>query len=394
MTTQLRSITFATSVLLGVAFVSPVEAQTDACKGYRLVDIGEHTKWSLAFAISNDGRATGTAAGDAAPDLEHAFRTLPSGLIDAASILPTDTDGARTFGFAISSTGAVAGASSQLGMPYWHLGSPGSLFYDRQSLPGTSQGFVRGMDDGGWSVGEWIGLGGREAVLWYDPFTRDRLAPWLGNPLQSVAYDINNRAEIVGWKDDGGFLFDMRSWRLVALGGFVPAAISDTGRVAGYIWDQSGKTWSRRAAVYADLNGNGVAESYEFTTFGTPIGARDSRATAINAAGVAVGYNADIRPRIEEDYLGLEWSIGRGAMLFTKGTATELSTLVVGGVGNWVLTKAWGINDWGQIVGEMRSTILSPTNFPQTHAFRLDPVCGWDDRWQDVLGKAGVRPRE
>jgi probable HAF family extracellular repeat protein len=161
--------------------------------------------------------------------------------------------------------------------------------------------------------------------------------------LYSVATGINNAGQVVGHSFltglsvDHAFLYDGSTLNdLGTLGGrdSAASAINNAGQVVG---DSTTAEGSSHAFLY-DANG--------MIDLGTLPGGGDSTATAINDAGQAVGYAAVS-------------AIVVHAFLYDGGTLTDLGTLG----GN--LTRAFGINNLGQVVG-------SASTSSGTHAFFYD----------------------
>lgn len=378
---RLGALTLAATAAVSLTLKTPLAAPAPGfCRVYTLVDLGPGSGFSKAWAINNNGQVTGTFAYP--NQLERAYRTAPNSPVDAAALLPVPSGANRGFGLAIDQFGSVAGISTgRVHAALWHLGLRGGTNVD--TPPFGEQSAVRGMDEAGWSVGERLTSGPDgtapltfQATLWYDPWTSTALTSWIGNPKHSGATDINGRAEIVGWADGNGFLFDMPRWRHLVLPSFIPSVITDDGLVAGTHWQTIDGSLRRRAALFQDMDDDGIADPDEFTVLDALSGQHESRVTAINRAGVAVGYEGGMsRHWPIGEYLGLDWPFST-ARMYAGGDIIDLHTVVAGGTKGWTLVAAYGINDLGQIVGDMQGPPLPPVGARQTHAFRLDPQCG------------------
>jgi probable HAF family extracellular repeat protein len=171
---------------------------------------------------------------------------------------------------------------------------------------------------------------------------------------QSIAYDINNMGQTVGYSTTSAgkahaFIYQSGSMKdLGALSGGVSEAnaVNDAGVVVGYSTLLSG---AERAVRWQ----NGTRKN-----LGT-LGGRNSRATDINGDGVIVGWS--------------ETSSGNPhAFVYQNGVMKDLGTL--GGKES----HAWGINTAGKIVGSSR------TASGELHAFAYA-----NGRMQD-LGDGGT----
>jgi probable HAF family extracellular repeat protein len=165
----------------------------------------------------------------------------------------------------------------------------------------------------------------------------------------SSGYGINDMGVVAGYALDSSFHFQAFTWDpnqgVTWLGGLTNGgsyafSINNFGEIAGHsaaadgyyhavVWDESGLT------DLGTLNGG------------------SSFAYSINANGQVVGY-AEVEGG------------GTHAFLYSGGVLFDLNSLVSNLTG-WELTKAFGINDNGQIVG---TGVLNGVE----HAFRLDPA--------------------
>jgi probable HAF family extracellular repeat protein len=158
----------------------------------------------------------------------------------------------------------------------------------------------------------------------------------LGSPAggESVAHDINNAGQVVGWAGAPGefggraILWEAGSAReLPPMPGYdssMARAIGDAGMVVGHAWNSV----QSRAFLY-DTSG--------MHDLGTLPGFASSNAHGLNDAGQVVGiaFTSYENPR---------------AFLFSNGAMRDLNELLPAGSG-WVLQEANDINNLGQIVG-------------------------------------------
>jgi probable HAF family extracellular repeat protein len=162
----------------------------------------------------------------------------------------------------------------------------------------------------------------------------------------SSAYSINNSGQVVGIAALGGastraiLYSDGVTTDLGSLGGTTtyPRSINDSGQVVG----DSFLSASSGSVYHAFLYSDGVMQDLD------PMSGY-SQAYDINNSGQVVGYS-DNR-----------------AFLYSDGIMYDLNTLLHPGSG-WTLTRAFGINDGGQICGYG----MNPDG--KGHAFLLTPV--------------------
>lgn len=181
-----------------------------------------------------------------------------------------------------------------------------------------------------------------------------------------VAYDINDRGQVVGTTDAGAFLWYRGAMTPLRASGSVLSSahginnrgqivgtyVNPHGEAHGYLW-QRGRITDLGAIAPVDVNDRGeiLADRWvEGTGYRaclwrhgrvTDLGIR--MAVAINNQGWIVGLNST--------------AYATRAVLWRSGTLTELPTL--GGRSNW----AQAINDRGQVLGTSRSAT------DETHAF-------------------------
>jgi uncharacterized membrane protein len=216
--------------------------------------------------------------------------------------------------------------------------------------PGASEVKVGGLNDRGELVGIGYPLTDRNAGGF--AFLRDRdggystfVAPGTGPESRTVASDINNRGEIVGWSDDGrqslGYLRDrdgtFEQIEHPDASGTIPNGLG--GEIAGT--DVVGI--NDRGDLVGDFVADGTVNGFVRNRRGTYTTIRPPRAaatllTAINDRGDIVGVYSTIGP---EDLL-----VGNPrAFVYSRGIYRGIT--VPGAAG----TIANGMNNRGQIAG-------------------------------------------
>jgi uncharacterized membrane protein len=221
-------------------------------------------------------------------------------------------------------------------------------------------------------------IGTKERLSYYSPprpYTNARI------------YAINNKGEIAAWAASGGK--DGSKQRFLDRNGMPPQALTDVGYIRALndrgemLTDQLGKpgiwstgTWTPLPARpnCHTMESAAINESGEVTGFLRdirlikntaflyrdgiltdllpPPGFTDSEGKAINAAGTVVGL-ISVHP--------MEQPFVEHAAIFVNGRGTDLNTLIGLGTG-WELTRATGINDKGQIIGDGKHN-GQPTSF-------------------------------
>lgn len=284
-------------------------------------------------------------------------------------------------GYAVNSSGQVAGAS-------WISGAPGkAVLWQDGATQDLGYGQANGLNEAGQVVGEMTFDSGLHAFVWDNGHVQDLGTLDKRFNLRSGAYDINNLGRVVGYSitPAGGYVHAVL-WLdgVIQDLGTLPGgnqsfaySISDSGLVAGQANTPSGQMhavlW--RSGVPQDIGTFNWDHSYAYgvNDCGQVVGALRqntgySRAFiwqngAINIFGgddsVANGINS------RGDVVGT--SNTEGAFLWQYGVMHRLADLVAPDSGGWVLNSASAISDDGKITG------FGIYN-AGVHAFLLTPI--------------------
>ncbi|HXJ56525.1 MAG TPA: LamG-like jellyroll fold domain-containing protein [Verrucomicrobiae bacterium] len=200
---------------------------------------------------------------------------------------------------------------------------------------GSDNAVALRLNDHGQAVG-WSELGGLpRAVLW-DVNGSTPTVTSLFN-TRSVAYDINNRGQIVGHSNNTPFFYN--NGTSTTLGGVVGSsyagAINDSGEIVG-AYD----TGLSRFFYF-----NGTQQIILTNVFFTGSFPGEQRGLALNALGDVFGGAVDLAAGYQRQFNALLWTnrSSRTTLSFPSLTADWLSRPVVGGINNtgWVCVNHW-----------------------------------------------------
>lgn len=335
------------ATLTGAILLAFASSATAATSQYSLSQLTPFNggAGSSAASINRAGQITGNIDGQAV-------------IWSGSTLTYLNWGGAPTNGNAINDLGQVAG-NAQFGSvskaTRWTGGQPSDL------APTGTDSMALGINHAGTVVGYASGsLPGQiatQAIVWSGA-QATVLASLSGGKNTSEASAINNAGMIVGGSavNSSGTMRHAVSWSagagtitdLGTLGGpnSWATAINDAGVIAG--WASISGNLANHAVLW-----NGAA----LHDLGT--GSMDSAiATGINNVGQTVGYTRNAASTIYH------------ATLWNGDTAVDLNSYLSPELASegWVLQRATGINDLGQIVG-----IASNDRFA-SQAFLLSPV--------------------
>lgn len=180
----------------------------------------------------------------------------------------------------------------------------------------------------------------------------------------SSAVDINDRGQVVGISGSFGYLWEAGSMvRINSLGGSscTPVAINNNSQVIGDAQTAGGSTH----AFFWQLDGTGTPV---ITDLGT-LGGANSHAVAINSNGWVVGYSqtggtiVDTNGVFAEEHAFL-WVNG---VMYDLGVHNDFYDYPF--IDSYPFSRATGINDAGQVVGNSISTSGNSRTFVLTPVF-------------------------
>lgn len=385
------------AVVLCALVLTPLEVQTSGQEGvfcsYTLVDIGAQAKFSVARAINDRGQVAGDLW-DARFGPTEVFRTSAQGAIDGASVLGRMPGFLYTQVSAIDRNGAVVGTSQRfpgwIGEAFRYAGNRRMGFASLQIWPHALS--LNWLEDsaayGSNDLGDVLVIHALTPMPAGGPFiaplSRVAIGPAYGSlagqspagAYYSTAVDINNQQQIAAWSwyaPANAFLLDLARGTVISDIGvpgsiFLPSAINEHAQVVGSSWSNQ----AMHASMFQDVNGDGLAGKFETVRIDAGL-TGSSIATAVNDAGVAVGFSDGPYPVFSAPSTADYYHSSRRALVFVGGVAGDLNALTAG-VQGWTLREALSINASGQIVGWMESD--GPDRDKTViHAFRLDPKC-------------------
>lgn len=323
--------------------------------GYAVTDLGtlpgKANSWVWQQTINNGGVVAAYANDVANPN---AFvGDVPflwsKGKITVLPGLPGAVD---TIPYSLNDRGQVVGFSQPAGDFGHAVLWDGAVIEALGELPGDSAGFALGINNQGQAVGASYNVTSSvfHATLWHKNQIF-LLPPLPGGGMADVAWDINDRGQIVGnsgpaFGEEHPTLWDKGAVTdLGLLGGDWADAvvINNKGQVVGYAQIASGDIhaffWESGAMSDLGVLGNDVF----------------SVALDINNRGQIVGFSGASIIDITTSH----------ALLWANGVMIELQAQIPGDSG-WTLLAAAGINERGQIAGygihdgQYRAFLLTP----------------------------------
>ena len=350
---------------------------------YAIADLGilPSDTVSGASAINNRGEIVGLS-GPGRQDLQHSFVYRNGGMTDLGLFgLIGCHDGPE-----INDSGQITGvlravrASGQGFRADAFLYSSGRM-RDLGTLPGCFLSIGNGINSQGQIVGEAITGSAVEHAFFY----RYGGMADIGTPpgyAGAIATGINAAGQIIGSSEQQNgfglqaFVYDSRTRKMTPLTALpdckdsLPLGINDQGQIIGSAMSGAGSFFTETDHAVLWENGRAV-------DLGRLPGLDNANGTTINNRGTAVG-TAWSRPNRLSQFvndhpirlkplLGLfEPHITSHAFVFRGGKIQDLNALIPARSG-WMLEKASGINDRGQIVGQ-------GLHHRQERAFLLTPV--------------------
>jgi uncharacterized repeat protein (TIGR01451 family) len=300
---------------------------------------------SYAFALNNLGEVAGSS--EIAPGQPHAFLWLPA----PAHGLPAGMNDLGTLGGAVSAAFDVNDRGEVVGVSTVADGIGRAFLW----LPQPAYGLPAGMNDLGLPEGA----------------------------SGAVAYAVNNQGQVAGTCQGAGEPTQAVLWeggraqKLGTLGGESASAygISESGEVVGEAETSDHHTGGRpvrHAFLWTRGGTDGIATNPEMTDLGASKPNSDSRALAINGAGLVVG---SLELEVGQGYQGVVWQHGETFDLQANNPDPE----------HIRLGYASSVNSRGQIVG------LGIENRVE-RGYRLDPVPASDlslEQSAPTSGKVG-----
>jgi probable HAF family extracellular repeat protein len=325
-----------------------------ALPAYTVTDLTLGGSLSDGLGINANGQVTGQSytTGNAE---QHAFLwtpTTPNGASGTMLDLGT-LGGTESGGYGVNASGQVAGYSWTTGGANYRAFLYDGTMHDLGTLGGEFS-YGLGINDSGQVTGYSGTTGGDHRAFLYDGTMHD--LGTLGG-AESEGNGINARGQVTGYSATTGnaevhaFLYDGTLHDLETLGGKDSRGngINASGQVTGQSNGQvGGQSFDSHAFLYDgtlhDLGTLGGAFSYGL---------------GINASGQVTGYS---NPPA--------WH----AFLYTSGSGMVDLNSLIDPLSGWELSRAWAINDAGQITGngyiggEQHAYLLTPVPEPATLA--------------------------
>jgi|GEM_PF-3326570 len=330
-------------------FISAGRARVAVGQGFELADLGligpNHSgSYHVVYAFNDAGQVVGE--GDNGGGI-HAF-VLDEGLVVDLGTFGGDLSAA----WDINNAAQVVGRSDTLvkGVARAFRWEGGAMA-DLSTLPGGLSATATAINDAGLITGFCVMLDGRTTFnrpfIWQDGVMTELDSPKCES---SVAADINNAGEVVGWGYDGDGRRRALLWRegvvvdLGTLGGAEAeaTAINNAGQVVGWAMTKLG--------VYHAF----LWQEGQMTDLGT-LGGTTSRAEAINDAGQVVGISQ------------LSAGVEQHAFLYDPQAGLQDLNELVPRSTPWTIGQTHDINNHGQIL------VSAYREHAQRH-FILDPA--------------------
>jgi len=364
-----------TTVLILALAISAMAANTKQLH-YTITDLSV-LGISSASGINNLGQITGS------DNNGHAFLYTPGKGIKDLGTLPGDT---ASSGAAINDLGQVTGTSWIPLGDYWNEAFHAFIYSERTGMYNIGVPLDCSYYDSVWTYS--INIFGQvtgDCFLGFNPsdYRAFLYSPRTGmeNPetldySDSWGYGINDFGQVTGCHFDVANNNNSPSGNYHAFIYGAKSGFKDLGTLGDPDLDMS---WSEGYAI------NNLGEVTGHSTFATPScsgdpcyynhaflyrpetgmkdlgalpGSNNSTGNSINDLGQVVGYSSYINGDDSPDSFH--------AFLYSSGKMTDLNTLIDPSLG-WTLSYAYGINDFGQIIG---SGVING----QTHAFLMTPV--------------------
>lgn len=307
---------------------------------YELIPL---TNAGYARSINNVGQVTGSNWVDSG--------YIHSNIYNAGNTIDLGTlGGDYSEGNAINNLGQVVGYATTQTSNYHLMPSDSACLFDTTGngnniLLANSRSRAYSINNNGIIVGFYSSDNNYRACVFDPSGNQDNInLGTLGG--DSVAQSVNNYNKIVGYSYNGdalmrACLFDISGnnnnidlGTLDGRGESVALCISDVGQIVGYV--RPSRTVYEACLFDASGQGNNIG-------LGSLGGS--SFANAINSNGVIVGKSE------------CSYGYGTHACLFDSTgvqSPIDLNTLIAGGT-DWTLISAYGINDYGWIVGDARN---------------------------------------
>ena len=331
------NLTLTAFTVVGLATAQP----SMAAALYSITDIGTLVgeDYSYATSINNKGIVVGSSG------LTNAF-LYSNGQLTEIKPLPGDNALAVED---INNAGQVVGNSVNTN----NFTGNNALVYSggtTQTLVGLNDAIPYAINDSGQVVGGAQGIDG----FLYNNGTITRIG------AETVAYDINNTSQVVGFYGGNSTAFLYDNGRTTYLGTLpgddysVAYGINDTGQVVGF--SAPSNIDDGRAFLYSSSTGlTNLGRLLPTDTY--------SVATDINNRGQVVGYSGS-----NNNFYATS---GSSAFLYSNGRLQNLNDLISPDSG-FTITAASAINDLGQIVGdgsingELHAVLLTPVPEPSS----------------------------